>query len=72
MCRKIRLFKFHFKVLIILNTIKEKFLPNITKFQWVDFEKSSSVYHCFFAAMFLTLAVTRVTADRPQSCVQPP
>ena len=32
MCRKIRLFKFHFKVLIILNTLKVKIMPNITKF----------------------------------------
>ena len=48
MCHKIRLFKFHFYVLIIQNTIKVKVLPNITKFLRVDFEKSSSLYHCFF------------------------
>ena len=48
MCHKIRRFNFHFKVLIIYNTIKVKILPNITKFYRVDFKKSSSVYHCFF------------------------
>ena len=48
MCYKIRRFNFHFKVIIIQNTIKVKILPNITKFYRVDFEKSSSVYHCFF------------------------
>ena len=32
LCHKNRLFNFHFKVLIILNTIKVKILPNITKF----------------------------------------
>ena len=48
MCHKIRLFNFHFKVLISESTIKVKILPNITKFWWVDFEKLSSGYHCFF------------------------
>ena len=48
MRHQIRLFNFHFKVLIIQNTIKVTILPNITKFWWVHFEKSSSVYHCFF------------------------
>ena len=47
MCHKIRLFNFHFKVIIIESTIKVKILPNITKFYGVDFEKSSSVYYCF-------------------------
>jgi len=28
--------------------IKVNILPNITKFRWVDFEKSPSVYQCFF------------------------
>ena len=32
MCHKIRLFIFHFKVLIISNTLKVKIVPNITKF----------------------------------------
>ena len=27
---------------------KVKILPNVTKFYWGDFEKSSSVFHCFF------------------------
>ena len=31
-CVKIRLFNFHFKVLIIWNTIKVNILPNVTKF----------------------------------------
>ena len=32
MCQKIRLFNFHFKVLIIKITIEVKILPNITNF----------------------------------------
>ena len=32
MCHKIRLFNFHFKVLITQNAIKVKILPNIAKF----------------------------------------
>ena len=32
MCHKNRLFNFHFKVLIIKNTLKVKIMPNITKF----------------------------------------
>ena len=55
MYHKNSLFNFNFKVLIIENTIKVKILPNITKFYWVDFEKSSSAYIAFFAAMFVCL-----------------
>ena len=32
MCHKIRLFNFHFKVLIIESTIKEKIWPNVKTF----------------------------------------
>ena len=33
--------------------MEARLLPNVSKFWWVDFEKSSFVYHCFFVAMFV-------------------
>ena len=36
------------KFLLLKVQFKKKILPNITKFYSEDFEKLSSVYHCFF------------------------
>ena len=72
MCHKIRLFNFHFKVLIKYDNSK-----NSAKYHKILMSRFWEIVFCeplhFFAAMFVvqfkTRAVTRVPADSPQNCV---